>query len=609
MNVKPISWFIFTLSAVLSIGVWFCFSYPQLALINSAISRQQAVQIAEKTLQQNAVNYTGYKIASVFDIDESTNRYLQKSTGYEKLIRFINQEHFDLFFWKVRFFKENVKEEYHFVISSATGEIISYRHVIDETASRKIIEREEALARAVDFLKQRFHFDPEVYTLKGDTKNKYDNRLDFAFSWHKTNINIPWSPKENSGTGKLLTAVTVSGDEILSYSKGYFQIPDAFNRQLARAGNISDNILTIIRIGYFALFTLAIYFILCRKNHLAMHTTKKFYIRIAVAIFILNILTDLNEFQGIIYNYNTTSSYIDYIWRFWINNFRQLLFFSFAFTLPALAGELLHYEVLRDKREGSFLFYLQSTFLSRSVTALIILGYFVCIILLGIQSLLIHFGQTHWGVWTEYSLFNNLSTAYLPFFSAIIFGFSSGIFEETFYRMYLLGLGKKYLKNMAATVFFASILWGFSHSGYPVFPMWFRGIEVSCLGIFMSIIYLNFGIIPVIVGHFLFNIFWQNAGFLMGTTQPINFYSTLLLLFIPLGYSLYAFIINKPTHEKPLSWQLNKQQQYNLEILKSYFHMHPEILNQKTKEQLKEEILAKGWDIAVVEKAMEETFT
>ena len=57
----------------------------------------------------------------------------------QKLIRFINQEHFDLFFWKVRFFKENVKEEYHFVISSATGEIISYRHVIDETASRKII--------------------------------------------------------------------------------------------------------------------------------------------------------------------------------------------------------------------------------------------------------------------------------------------------------------------------------------------------------------------------------------------------------------------------------------------------------------------------------------
>lgn len=607
MTIKPRHVIILLISALISLGIWYRYSYPQLAIINFSIDRHTAVKIAENYLKTQSADPQEWKHASVLEFEGQTDRFLQKTIGFSRLKNFISQYDYDLFVWVIRFFKENVKEEYRVIVSTATGQVIAYKHTINENAERKSTTREEALLKATAFLENNFHLNLKDYSLKMDTKSTLDHRVEYSFGWQHKTVDIPWNQDPDGGKGRLSTTVTLAGDEILTFAKNNFNIPEDFNRSLEASRNIANNISTPIRLIYSLLFAAAIFYIISRRNHLAMHTTKSFYIGIAVSIFIFNILADLNEFQTVIFGYNTTSPFHDQFWRYWIDTIRSTAFVSISIIVPALAGELLYFETSRQKREGTLLHFIHSSLLTQKTAQLILLGYFTCIIMLGLQSVLLHFGQKYLGVWTEYSWANNLSTSYFPFISAFIAGFNASIFEEFFYRVYLISLGKKIFKWTSIAVIFSSIFWGFSHTNYPVYPMWFRGIEVSILGFFMAGIYLNFGIIPVLIAHFLFNAFWNSAGFLLGTTQPFYFYSTLIILLLPALWGLAAFIQNKHAQEKPMDWHLTKAQLFNLDILISYLKQHPELAAQD-KAVLIKKISSKGWDIAVVEKAVENVF-
>jgi hypothetical protein len=218
---------------------------------------------------------------------------------------------------------------------------------------------------------------------------------------------------------------------------------------------------------------------------------------------------------------------------------------------------------------------------------------------------LIEAGQRYWGVWREYSWMNQLTTAYIPFIAAFTVAFKASFMEELMYRLFAISLGKKLFKNALIAVVVSSLVWGFGHSGYAVFPMWFRGVEVTCIGLFLSYVYLRFGIIPVIVAHFLFDIFWNTAGYLLGHTNPAYFMNALGLLLLPLLLGLTAFVKNENKEERPLTWYLNAHQQHNVEVLASYLKEHWEKFEGKTREQIKKEIISHNWDMAVVEVAVD----
>ena len=134
--------------------------------------------------------------------------------------------------------------------------------------------------------------------------------------------------------------------------------------------------------------------------------------------------------------------------------------------------------------------------------------------------------------------------------------------------------------------------------------MWFRVFEITLLGFFLSFIYLRHGIIPVLIGHYLFNAFWNSAGYIFGKTNPFFMWTSLFIICLPLLYGVAAFILNKKEHEGEMSWKLSKHQLHNLEILKFYLQHH-HLPEGKSEDKLKKELLSHGWDIAVIEAALE----
>jgi hypothetical protein len=596
----------FVILSLISISAWFLFTYPQLAFVNLKTNRAQALQIAKDYLQNRGVDHASYTTSIVFKIDTSTSRYLQKTIGFDNLIQFIRDYDVDLFYWVIRFFKEKTKEEYSVIVSSSKGEIISFAHTIDENEARKILPREEAKLRGIDFLKKQYGFVLEEYSLKGDLLNVYDRRSDLALTWQKNDVQIPWSPKENSGTGKLLMAVKVSGEEILSFSKNVFSIPDQFNRDLETKGVLNNIISMFTRPLSMLLLAGAIYYLVARRNHLAMHLTKKLYIGVFCVFVLLSVLSYFNLYQSMLSGYKTTTLLSAYLSSSLMNTLMSVVFLGAAIIPVGLSGELLRHEVASFRKRGSFLHYTLSNFLTRDVAKSLGLGYFVCILMLGLQSLIFEIGQRYWGVWVEYSLLTQLTTAYFPILAAFTIGFKAAFSEEIMFRLFAINWGQKIFKSLPLAVLFSSLIWGFSHSGYPVFPMWFRGIEVTLLGFFLSFIYLNFGLIPVITAHYLFDVFWHTSEHIFGHSTPYYTVSSLFVLGLPLLLGVVAWIVNKSTTERPMRWQLNQHQEFNLNLLKDYLRHHPEILAKRSYEEVKKEIINHGWDVAVVDIALEE---
>jgi len=598
--------YFFIAATFLSIVLWYRFTYPQFAFIDLSINKKTAVNIAKTYLsQERGVDVPAYQTAVVFVGAADADRYLQKALGFDKSIEFIKEHNLEYFFWKVRFYKENEQEEYRLTISAATGEITNFKHTILDSEARPEIPEAEAQECATQFLIKNFAFNPDEYILHSNLSKKFDRRVDYTFVWEKKDVYVPWSEDADGGGAKLLVGVQVSGDEILTFNKNSLDIPEKFHLHIARLKTTGRNLALIFRMVFFLLLATSIFYVVVRRNDLVMHTTKNFCVGLTGIIFGLNVLTYFNEFESVIYHYSTTSSFNSYIWRAVTQFFMDSFIVTISILMPCLTGESLHYEQFREKKEGAFLYYLLSSFRTKNVAWKVMLGYIVAIIMIGIQSFAFEFGQRYLNVWVEYTWMAQLSASFFPFLTAFTMGFIASSTEEIAFRLFSISLGKKFFKNTLVAAVLASIIWGYGHSTYLVFPMWFRGLEVTTMGLFLAVVYLRFGIIPVLVAHFLFDVFWGSSAYLLGRAAPYDFYSAVIILLLPFLYAIYAYIANRPAVERPMHWRLSKHQRFNLDVLKYYLQGHP-IDAAKNLEEIKHEIKNHGWDIAVVELALKE---
>lgn len=590
----------------LSAFFWLRLTYPRFSHINLSISRDQAFKIASDFVSaKNQISISSFKSATIFVVDNTGDRYLQKAIGFEAGEAFRAKHDYDLFFWSVRFFKEGQKEEFRVAISSSSGEVLSYNRLLEDSAPRSNMSASEAENMGRDFMIRQFGWDPKNWDFNATTDLKFDHRIEYTFTWEKRGIYIPWDPDSANGGGKLLCTVVVSGGEILAFSKQYFSIPDQFARYAERIKESGRNLSLISNIGSIFFIVGAIWFIVLRRNHLTMHSTKSFYIRVIAVLFLISIISALNSSQAYLYSYPTTQPFISFFARQTIYEVLERFFYFVCFIIPCLAGELLRFEVFPRKPKISMFHYVTSTFLSKDVARNIVIGYCFAVVMIGFQSLIFEFGYNFCDVWMERGRLSSFSSTYFPFLGVLVLAVNASISEETFYRLFGVNFSIKVFRNAALGILIPSLIWGFGHTGYIVFPFWFRGLEVSLLGIFISLVYLRYGLISVIVLHYVFDAFWASAPYVFGRSPNMDFWMSLCVMTLPFIWGMVAFIANRPENSRKVVWKLNTQQRFNLNILKAY------IQEQASKDafnpdDLRAQLIRVGWDIAVVDVAFQE---
>ena len=164
MTLKPRTWFFFLGLAVVGAIIWFKLGYPLFNDIDLSVDRNKAQTIARDYLtSQHNVDIFKYQTAVIFIADRESDRYLQKTLGFEKEKGFLKKYDFELFMWMVRFFQEGKKEEFLVIISSRTGEVVTFKHIIDETAARPDTGHDAAQEKLTAFLAENFAFDPKQF--------------------------------------------------------------------------------------------------------------------------------------------------------------------------------------------------------------------------------------------------------------------------------------------------------------------------------------------------------------------------------------------------------------------------------------------------------------
>jgi len=599
MKISRKVWILYSLISLLAAFIWFKFAYHQLAFVDLSINKKDAFKKANEYLLSKGVDVKKYSTAMVIEDNYWVDRYLQKTIGFNEEEKFIKKYNFDLFYWSVRFFVENQKEEYIVKISSKSGQIISFIHYIEDTERRDTLDKEFARQKAKDFLVETFKLDFSGYELHEEQLKKFENRIDYVFLWEKKEVSISWKDRKDGGEAKLLTGATVSGNEIRNFYKNELDIPEKFQRYIQREITFGDLIGKLELIFLFIWIVWSVVNIIKRKDDVLIKRPWRLFLVIGICLFILQIIYSLNDFNRILFQYPTSSSLVSFLVNIFVLIIINSVLLNFLIVLLGTSSESLHYEIYPNNKASSFIYYLNSTIFCRTVAKFILFGYLLFIIFLGLQSILFYFGQKLLGVWVDKIRLTNLSSSYLPFLAVFIIGFQASFREEIVYRMFGINWLKKYIGSGFWAIIISALIWGFAHTTYPVFPIWFRGLEVGILGIFYGFIFLRFGIIPLITAHYLFDVFWESSAFIFGHSNTYLLVGSLIMLLFPFLFAAIAFIKNKPDKERQIDSVLDIHQRYNLDILLSF--LSKKKMEGIPIENLKKELVIHGWDPIIVD--------
>lgn len=601
MKIKIRDWFIFILLAVLCFGFWYKLEYPRFTFVNLSFNKQQALTASDSYLKAKGVDTDKYVQSIIFSLDSSFNRYFQHAAGLKAEEEFIARHDYDLFYWLVRFFKESQKEEFLVYISPRSGEIIKFKHLIDDLEPGVDLGKDIARQKAAEFLKSNFGTDLEKYDFHEEKVKRYEKRIEYIFSWEKKNVYIPWRPGQ--GGAKLLTEVTVSADQVREFSKNNLQLPEKFDRYVQSQFILGEYLYSIFYIITLVLLGWSVSIVLKRKNDVIMRLIKKWFYYVAGFLVIINLADFFNNLQRVFMFYPTSTSLSSFFGLSAMKWIFSISFLTLGFVIPGIAGESLRSEVLPKNKFSSFLYYIKSSFFNRGLTRSVLLGYLVWVIMLGLQAVIFYYGQKFLGVWREFSTMTYFSSANIPLFSAFVIGLTASFNEEITFRLFGISLAKKYLRNSILAILLTSLIWGMGHTLYIIFPVWFRIIEISLIGIFYGFIFIRFGLIPLIVAHYLFDVFWCSAAYILGRSSGYLFFSAVGLLCIPLFLAAFAYFLNREEKEKQPREVLDKIQEYNLGVLIAFVSLKRS--QGYSAAIIKEELIGHNWDHALVNLAME----
>lgn len=604
MKISLKEWVLFVLIALVSLGLWYKFEYSRFAFVDLSVNKKEALAKAESYLKSQGVDTDKYLRAIVFDTDQWADRYLQRTIGAKSEEGFIKKYDYELFSWLVRFFQELKKEEYIIKISSKSGNILSFKHLIEDVEPREALEKNIARGKAEDFLRNAFGLNLNEYDFHEERIKRYDRRIDYTFSWERKGVYVPWGKEQ--GTAKLLIGATVSGQEIREFYKNRLDIPEKFQRYVENQFALGTYLSGLSFLFLFFLLGWAIYIVNKERYNLIIRLCKKLFVYLVIFLVIINIVYFLNNAQSTIMGYPTSINLTAFIASYLVKIIINLIFLSICFLLPGIAGEALRYNVMRNNKYSSLLHYIKSTFYSRNVSERIILGYILFLIFLGFQAVLLQFGQRYLGVWREWIKLTQLSSSYVPFLGAFIIAANASLNEEIIFRLFSINWAKRYLKNTLIAVIFSAFIWGLGHSEYAIFPVWFRVIEVTIIGFLFGFIFIRYGLIAVIVAHYLFDVFWGTAPYILGHSRVDLFIGSVLLFIIPLIFALVAYFMNKQDAERELEIILNPTEKFNLKILITF------VASRKSHglslQEIKKELLQYNWDLSLVELAIKEVF-
>jgi hypothetical protein len=187
---------------------------------------------ADEVLRRRGLNPGSYIHTTLFVnvTDPVTNEFLRERGGVAR-VNDIYAKQVPGGLWRVRYFRDGQPEEYA-VILKPDGSLHSVRHTVAEEAPGASLTKDEAVARAENFLREEKKIDLSQWALVEANSDKRPHRTDHTLTWQQIESLDFHSAPESIPGGHAYTRieVVVMGDEVTNY-RTYIKIPDDWRRK------------------------------------------------------------------------------------------------------------------------------------------------------------------------------------------------------------------------------------------------------------------------------------------------------------------------------------------------------------------------------------------
>lgn len=472
----------------LGIGVkYFWRAFPE-AAIEFRVNREGSEPLARSFLEARGARLQGYRHAAVFDYDDDSKVYLERTQGLERMNQ-LTKGPIRLWRWSHRWFKPQQKEEFRIDVTPA-GEVVGFDHEIPETAPGASLEGTAAREIAEKFLRDVVRRDPSALEFVEAETEKRPARADHEFTWKQKDVDL--------GDGSLRVQVEVDGDQVAGYRE-FVKVPEQWSRDYERLRSRNNSAQIVDEVFFGFLFVAMVILLIARLRDRDVPVRMSLGFGLVAAV--LNFLGQMNDFSIAQFAYRTTDSYSSFMAGYVQRSLLSALgigawiFFLVASSEPAYRQGFPRLPSLR--RTFSWQGVRARPFFMANVVGIGMTFFFFA------YQTIFYLTANQLGAWAPSDVnYSDLLNTRIPWVWVLFIGFMPAVSEEMQFRAFAIPFLKKLFRSGPLALVLAAFIWGFLHSAYPNQPFFIRGVEVGLGGIVIGVIMLRFGVVATMIWHY-----------------------------------------------------------------------------------------------------------
>ncbi len=492
------------LAAAAAAVVLFPRAFPTIALENR-LTQATALARADSFFGAHELAPPSARRAVRFRADDSLLTYVDLAAGGPDSVNaLIRGRDAALFIWSVRAFTPNDIHEAR-VDLAPDGRVIGFRRKLAQADKRPDVGADSATSLARMVLTTWIGESADRWraaTTSYETR-KVSDRKDRTVTFERTDRKI--------GDAPLRLDVVIAGDTPVQ-ARPYVYVPEAFNRRYGEMRSANGLLALFDNVAVLGLVLLGVWSL--RTHSRARLLRWREPIWVGAVIGALLTAAALNAMGSSWYDYDTAMP---------SGLFEALQLGGALIGSAGMGGVIvLTLAAAEAAARGAFPRHLDWWKLWRSrgtgaVAAQVAGGYVVAAIGFAYVAAFYVFTRHALGWWVPSELLddpNQIATP-MPWLTGVAWSLQAGVWEESLFRALPLSLLALWTRGrpasqrkwwMAGGVVVTALVFGFAHASYPSWPAYSRGVELFVEASFWAVLFLRFGLLVTVVGHFTYDL-------------------------------------------------------------------------------------------------------
>jgi len=539
----PVLWLVL-LGGLVGLAVAYALHRDAIPLlpVDLQVGPNEAAARARDFLRVQGFDPAGFEVVTTFFVRRDELDYLHRLGGGAAVER-ARQQGVVLWYWQVRFFRPGDIRGFEVWVGTDGRPVgFGYRAPEDEAGGRLAPEDAVRLTRVA---LGRAAAGADDWQPVEVIQQARPRRFDYQITWEQ--------PTPLLGEARRRVTFTVQGDRLAGFQP-YVKVPESWQRLRAGENQRGATLASLGWTGAYLLAFAALVLVLARLGREPLPWG--FAAAVAGGFLLISGVAALNALPLAWAGYDPATSPVAFLVgqaQNWAGVFGLEAAAAFA---AALAGPPLVRRVFPGTPDPAGQLFGPVT--AGQVARWLLIGYGGAAAWLGYFAAYYWVGVRYLGIWAPFEPpYRDIMNTAFPVLFPVTLGLGAALAEESVFRLFGLPLGTLFLRRLRLgplafplALVGVSFLWGTLHATYPQQPFYVRAVEVAVGGLVSGLLFVRYGLIPVVLVHYTGNaaiagiLFWLSG-------RPDLKASAVVAVCLPLALALVRLRLRGRAGEAP----------------------------------------------------------